>query len=598
VELDQIARSAIGLNAMPPGARSSGCAATHSVALPRKLRGTVELIKMMLVVFREARAIAWCRHFAVACLVLGAIQASCGEDTAEPVVGPAPLRRMSNREYLNALADLFPDQSPALPILPSDADVAGFDNAAEAQQPSDVRIARFEAIANIYAAGATRDAAAIQALTGCDSWATPSQSAACASQFIARAGRKLFRRPITAEEQDRFALRFAGWNASVDFEAAVQLTLASMLQCPQFLYRPEPAPPPGAAAGLATVEPYAMASRLSFFLWESVPDEPLLEAAANDQLQTEAQLRAQAERMVADPRAHRMVWDFHRQWLGLDRILGDEHQFRTPEVDPGWTAGTPGAAIEESRRFVENVVADGGTLRDLLISRRAWVNGDMARIYGVPGAADPAAWREVELPGTERAGLLTRAAFLAGMAHRGGTSPPIRGNAIQLRLLCRLAVSPPPGADLSMPMAGPTDGPRTNRMLFEDRTAPAPCQGCHHGLNGLGFGFEHYNAAGIWQTSEHGLPIDATGIIEGTDVDATFNGAVELSSALGNSELVHRCATQQWLRFALGRAPVAQEASLVDALTETFYASGGDLRALLLEIVTAPSFRLRRIGGS
>jgi Protein of unknown function (DUF1592)/Protein of unknown function (DUF1588)/Protein of unknown function (DUF1595)/Protein of unknown function (DUF1587)/Protein of unknown function (DUF1585) len=524
-----------------------------------------------------------------------ATAAGCGEDHAAPVVGPAPLRRMSNREYLNALADLFPDQSPALPPLPADTDVAGFENAAEAQQPSDVRIARFEAIANLYAAGATRDAAAVQAQVGCDSWTTPTQQAACARQLIERAGRKLFRRPVTAEEQDRFTLRFAAWTASIDFEAAVQLTLAAMLQSPQFLYRPEPVALPSRGAPVfAPVEPYAMASRLSFFLWESVPDEPLLEAAAHDQLRTEDQVRAQAERMLDDPRARRMLWDFHRQWLGLERVLSDEHQVRTPAIDPGWTASTPAAVLEESRQFVENV-APGGTLRDLLTSRRAWVNGDLARIYGVPAPADPAAWQEVELPAAERAGLLTRAAFLAGTSHRGGTSPPIRGNAIQLRLLCRLAVSPPPGADLSMPTATPDDGPKTNRMLFEARTSPPQCQGCHVGLNGFGFGFEHYNAAGGFQSQEQGLPIDATGAITGTDVDGPFDGALALSAALGDSEQVYHCAAQQWLRFALGRAPVGEELLIVNALSAQFFGSGGDLRALALDIVTAPTFRLRKI---
>ena len=504
---------------------------------------------------------------------------------------------MSNREYLNALADLFPDQSPALPILPNDADVAGFENAAEAQQPSDVRIARFEAIANIYAEGATRDAVAVQAIVGCEGWSTPTQATACAAQFIASTGRRLFRRPLTSEEQDRFTLRFASWKASVDFEAAVQLTLATMLQSPQFLYRPEPDPGQGgdAASEPVTIEPYAMASRLAFFLWQSVPDDALLEAAANDELHTVAQIRAQAERMLDDARARRLLWDFHRQWLGLDRVLGDEHQFRTPEVDPGWTASTPGAALDESRLFVENVAVASGTLRDLLTSRRAWVNADLARIYGVAPPADPAAWREVELPAAERAGLLTRVAFLAGMSHRGGTSPPIRGNAIQLRLLCRLPVSPPPGADLSMPVAAPGDGPRTNRMLFEDRTASPACQACHRSLNGLGFGFEHYNAAGVFQSSEQGLAIDATGLVAGTDVDGAFDGALELSAALGDSELVYHCAAQQWLRFALGRAPVAAESQLVSSLAAQFYGSGGDFRALVLAIATAPSFRLRRI---
>src|SRR5262249_50582452 len=134
--------------------------------------------------------------------------------------------------------------------------------------------------------------------------------------------------------------RFAAWAAAVDFEGAVRLTLSAMLQSPQFLYRPEPAPPAAAPGSVVAVEPYAMASRLSFFLWESIPDDVLLIAAARDELRTADQIGAQAQRMLSDDRARRLYWDFHRQWLGLDRILTDEDLVRTPAVDPLWTAAS------------------------------------------------------------------------------------------------------------------------------------------------------------------------------------------------------------------------------------------------------------------
>ena len=549
---------------------------------------------------------AWApTYIVIAAALFSAAVAGCSDESAPPSrpelpggVGPAPLRRMSDDEYLNALRDLFPGQAPALPPLPHETASAGFANATEAQQPSDVRISRYETIANLYAKGATADAAAVAALVGCTDWSMPTRAAACTAKFIDATGSRLFRRPLAADERERFQLRFQAWRASIDFEAAVFLTLSAMLQAPQFLYRPEPSSPDASNGARRTVpvEPYAMASRLSFFLWESVPDDALVAAASRSELETEEQVRGQAERMLDDPRARRVLWSFHRQWLGLDRVLGEEHLVRTPEVDVGWTASTPVAAAIESQLFVENVLFANGSLRDLLTSRRAWVNADMARIYGVAAPADPAAWSEVELPQAERAGILTRVAFLAGHSHRGATSPPIRGNGVELRFFCQPPLAPPPGVDLSQPKADPADGPRTNRMLFEARAAPASCQSCHRGLNGLGFGFEHYGAGGRYQAEERGLAVDAHGRLYGTDIDRTFDGALELSAALDESSMVHRCATQQWMRYALGRGLVDEEAALADAVSLNFERSGGNVRALLLDIVTSPTFRLRRVG--
>jgi hypothetical protein len=495
------------------------------------------------------------------------------------VVGPAPLRRLTNEEYLNALHDLFPEVAVAIPPLPETTIIAGFDNAAEAQQPSDVAVARYEQIANLYAT-----AIAGAAPARCD------PSSACSTHFITTMGRRIFRRPLAPDELARFQTKFAAWQSAVDFDAAVQLTLSAMLQAPQFLYRPEPVTATATSGDLAPVEAYALATRLSFLLWASTPDDVLLDAAGSGALATAEGVRAQAVRMLDDARARRTFWSFHRQWLGLDRILSDEHTYRTPEVDPRWTVQSPISAERETELFVENVLAGHGTLHDLLTSRSAWVDGETARIYGLATPMNPAAFSAVELP-SERAGLLTRVAFLAGTSHRGGTSPPIRGNAVLLRMLCEPPVSPPPNADLSMPTAPPNSGPETTRMLFEARTAPAQCQACHQSLNGIGFGFESFDAAGAHRTLESTLPIDASGDFLGT----SFDGAVQLSQMLDQNSDVKRCATQEWARYAFGRAVDPAEQPLLDAWTSAFTASGGDVRTLLVSIVTSPTFRFQKV---
>lgn len=152
--------------------------------------------------------------------------ASPGAVLPNPRVGATPLRRLSNVEYLNALSDLFSAAHPVLPALPPDIPVAGFENAAEAQRPSDVLTARYEAIANLYADAVTRDPGSVRALAGCTDWSMPALATACASSFFATTGRRIFRRPLTEEERARLLLRFEGWQAAVDFEGAVQLSLS------------------------------------------------------------------------------------------------------------------------------------------------------------------------------------------------------------------------------------------------------------------------------------------------------------------------------------------------------------------------------------
>jgi hypothetical protein len=539
------------------------------------------------------------------CSLLAAAYAGCDSGNASTpalpaaaslavTVGPSPLRRLSDGEYLNALHDLFPSLSLTLPALPPDVPVAGFDNAAEGQEPSDVLIARYEAIANLYAAAATVDTPSVSAMVGCTDWSTTPLAIACATQFIQQTAARIFRRPLDAGETSRFLLQFQVWQAQVDFPGAVQLTLSTMLQSPQFIYRAEPLPVMQQGV-VVPVEPYAMATRLAFFLWASTPDDALLQAASRNELRTDAQLRAQATRMLADQRSLRVLWSFPRQWLGLDQILLDEQTVRTPQVDPVWTTVTQQSAYLETEFFVEHTLASGGTFRDLLLSPRAWVNGEMARVYGLAAPHDPSPWLPVTLPSSQRVGLLTRVSFLAGYSHRGATSPPVRGNAIELRLLCSLPLSPPPGVDLSQPTIPPGSGPQTNRELFETRTAPKMCQACHQELNGFGFGFENYDAAGHYQTTDDTLPVDATGTIMGTDVDGPFDGAIELSERLSQSQVVHDCATQELVRFALGRAPADVEQPEVTALAKSFMASGGDLRALLSDVVLSPSFRMHLV---
>lgn len=525
-----------------------------------------------------------------AALGLGACySAPDAAQTAEIVIGTAPLRRLSNDEYRNSLRDLFPGSSFEVPTLPADLVVLGFENAAEAQAPSDVRISRYEAVAQTVAAAFVADAPSLATSLGC-SWSTATDADACAAHFVSTFGKRIFRRPLTEDEAARSLAKFRTWQTAVDFPAAVQLSLASFLQAPQFLYRPELDANCAKGASCAEVEPldaYALATRLSYFLWESTPDDALLDAARDGKLATEEGLRREAQRLMADAKFLRVAWNFHRQWLGLGRILEDEHVVRTPAVDDEWTVATPQALLAESRGFLETTVSGGGSFRDLLLSRASLLNSEAARVYGVSTGA-------TELPSTERAGILTRAAFLAATSHRGGTSPPIRGNALYLRVLCGEPLSPPPDANLAPPTIAPGEGPKTNRTLFEERTAPSACFGCHVMLNGLGFGFENYNAAGKFQTVDNTLPVNAGGDLVGTDVDGPFHGVADLSKRLAESKSAQNCFAERWARYAFARPPAKAEQRWLTGLAATV--GSGKISDVIEQIVLSPSFRTRLRG--
>jgi hypothetical protein len=506
-------------------------------------------------------------------------------------VGPAPLRRWTNEQLSNVLHDLFPAVVLPLPKLPRESSQSGFENDVTSQAPSDVRVSRYESIASLYAEALSSNSSSLEALAGC-TWSTEAESTPCARQFIARFGRRAFRRPLSADEIDRYAVRFANWKNEVNFEGAAQLMIATLLQSPQFLYLPEQVIA-GVGLGAAALDPFSLATRLSVLLWQSAPDEQLLQAAESGQLSDPEKLRIQTERMLSDEKAKRVMWSFHRQWLGIERIHEDEHLVRTAEIDPHWSAATPASAEMEVRLFIEDILFHGGTVKDLLTSPLAWVDSEMERLYGIATSVPHTEWQKVVLPQGQRAGLLTRAAFLAGNSHRGATSPPIRGNSIQLHLLCMLPRPPPPNIDVTPPRFDPTNAPKTNRDLFDERTSPPKCRGCHMSLNGIGFGLENYSASGAFQTTDHGLPVNAAGELFDTDVDQTFQGGVELSRALADSNDVLRCAVLRWLSYALGREPTEAEQITLQRLQNRFVQSGGNVRQLLMDIVFEPTFLLR-----
>ncbi len=494
---------------------------------------------------------------------------------AEPTPGATPLRRLSHTEYRNVIRDAFPGVAiPSVTLAADDTD-EGFENSAALNTASPLLVENYETAAALISEALAADVGA---------WLTCG-AGDCAAELIDEVALRLMRRPLDDAQRAAYLALFREQEAAIDYDAAVELTLYAMLQSPELLYRVEAAVS-GAPGEVVALDGYEIAARLSFLILGSIPDDALL--ARVDELDAPDVREEEARRLLDDPRATARWVDFSRQWLELDRVASQDKE---PGLFPTWTDSLRDAIREESLRFVDDVMSDEATLDALLLSTEAPVNAELAALYGVEAPAS--GWAVRTLPADERAGILTRASFLASHAHASNGSPPLRGVAVLTRWLCQEIPEPPADADTSTPVS---DGvPATNRELFEERTSPDTCQGCHRAIDGIGFGFENYDAIGAFRVTDNGMPVDATGAITTAEGEEVYDGAVELSAALAESQTVRECVSEQWFRFAAGReAEVADTCRLRD-LTDVFTESGGDFRELLVELVRRPDFALRTV---
>jgi hypothetical protein len=248
----------------------------------------------------------------------------------------------------------------------------------------------------------------------------------------------------------------------------------------------------------------------------------------------------------------------------------------------------------ELDRFVESTLFDGpGTFASLLTSTATDVDATLAALYGVD-APPPGEWAPVSLDPAERSGILTRAGFLARTAHAVHPSPVKRGVFVLARLLCVPPAPPPANVNTNPPDEGEPGQPKTNRERYAKHTAQADCASCHVTIDGVGFGFENYDALGRWRDLDNGEPVDASGELIGTDVDGSFDGAIELSQKLATSTQAHDCVVSQVYRYALGRGTTAADLCSLGDLRAQFAEASGDVHALLLAVVTSDAFRTRK----
>jgi hypothetical protein len=522
----------------------------------------------------------------------GGDERAVNDNVAESLcVVDTPIRRLTRFEYNNTVRDLLGDTSNPADALPPEEEVAGFNNQAAALTSSDLLIEQYMKVAEGVGARAVLDMNAL--LPDCDPGLEGDD--ACALSFIRDFGVRAFRRPLSQVETDRLKSVFDWAIGDADlgrFQDGIQVVIEAALQSPSFLYRPELGGEDPVEGDVVPFTSWEMATKLSYMLWNTMPDAELFAAAEADALTTKDQIAAQATRMLDDAKARDLIRNFHTQWLlltHLDSVTKDTNVYPdfSGSLRPLWT--------EEIQAFVEHVILEGdGSLQTLLTADYSFMNEELAGFYGddvLDSVAGPE-FRQVQLDPERRGGLLTTAGLMATHANVNQSSPVFRGKFVREQLMCNTLPLPPNDLVIEPPELDPT---KTTKEQFEEIGANPACAGCHTLMNPSGFIFEHYDGVGQWRDQQNGIPIDAVGeVVQTDDIDGEYDGALEFAAALAGSTQVQECVSSQWFRFAYNRTVTAEDSCSVEQLNDVFRASDFNVRALLGALTQTNAFLYRR----
>lgn len=512
----------------------------------------------------------------------------------ELLVDSTRFPRLSHAQWENTVKDLLALSAPSglSAAFTTDPPGATFANNGELLRVTPGLWADYEKAAVTLAAPFSTDAAARArivpaGLTGDD--------AAKAKAFVTAFGKRAYRRPLTAEEVTTYVKFFLDAKATTGeadgFAAGVRMTVQAMLQSPGFVYRVELGETQ--PDGTVRLTAWELASKLSYALWATMPDDKLFAAAEDGSILTPAGLEREARRLLADPRAVGAVDEFHHKLLQLEHI---ETISKDTTAFPAWKPTIPAAMQEETRLFVRDVVfARNAGLAALLTSNETFVNADLAAVYGVSGTFG-AKHQKVALDPTQRAGFLTQGSFLAANSGPRETDPIHRGVFTNLNVIC--ADLPPPPMNVP-PLPKESAGTKTMRERVQTHTGPGTCgAGCHGTMiNPIGFAFESFDASGKWRTTDNGLPVDTKATYEFKDGAHTYDGPVALAKVLAARPQVHGCYAQKWLEYTYGRFPAVGDGGLVDRVARQSL-GGGSVKDVIVTLVLAPSFSRRPAGGS
>jgi hypothetical protein len=505
------------------------------------------------------------------------------------------VRRLTHSQYDHTVRDLLGDQSQPAGGFPKEDFINGFKNQVECLGVSPLQAEAYGRAAERLAQAAFRGGDHRRLIPGQPESPT---DAGCAGEFVRQFGLKAFRRPLTEGELRRYTglfLQEAG--RTKEFHAGASVVVEAMLQSPNFLFRVE-----RGRAGSPEAQ-YEVASRLSYFLWDTMPDDDLLRAAGRGELATPGQVEAAARRMLDDPRARAAMEEFLAQWMRLDRVLEatrDRRRFRE------FNAEVAAAMVEETRRLFNHLVWGDRDFREFFTAGYTFVNADLARLYGLPAPAEDFA--KVDYPADSgRSGVLGHGSFLVLTSKPAETSPTARGLFIRNRFLAQEIPPPPAGVNTVLPTIT-EDAPLTNRQRLDIHLNSESCAGCHRLIDPIGLGFEHYDAIGVFRKkmviqfpgalggqargrrpAAQELDVDTSGFIEGMEGSA-FSTPRELGRLLAESRAAQKAIVKQLFRYAFGRQETANDRPVLDALLVKFRDSGFRFRELIVALITSDLF--------
>lgn len=509
--------------------------------------------------------------------------------------GRTVIRRLNRTEYNFTVRDLLGTTMTPGDNLPQEPATDFFDTIGEFLSISDVQFETLESAASaltdeLFALPAT-DARRSKVLV-----CTPATGAeaTCARSILTTFARRAFRRPATAAEIDSLLALIDKVRVGGTYDDGLKAAITAVLLSPHFLYREETsigvAASAAATAAAKPLNPFELATRLSYFLWSTMPDDALSASADSGKLASDpGELPAQIARMVADPKAAALTSNFAKQWLSLTRL--DPGISFDPKIFPTFDDPLRAAAQQETATFFSHLIADNLPLSTLISADFTYANARLAKHYGLTdGTASGTSLVKVSLAGTPRAGLLTQASFLMGNAHPNVSSPVQRGNWVLQRILCSAPPPPPNNVDTSF---NPGAAGVTARAVLEAHRADPVCGACHNLMDPLGIGLENFDAIGAYRTLDNGAPVDAHGAYPG---GATFTSGAELSRLIAQDPRFPACVTKNLLTYGAGRSfSSAESLAYAKALSErALAAGGGNWGSWLSMVASSEAFRSNR----